>query len=201
MSDFSYLARYKEENERLLKEEIPAKRMVFLGDSITEFWKREHPAFFENMAFVNRGISGQTTPQLLGRFQQDVLELYPKRLHLLAGTNDIAGNTGEMTQAETVENIRSMIQQAQAHNMEVLLGAVLPADVFHWRPTVRPLERILLLNKSLQALAQTMGIPLVDYHSAMCDEKGAMRIDLADDGVHPNANGYRIMEEVLSQFL
>jgi lysophospholipase L1-like esterase len=122
-------------------------------------------------------------------------------LHLLAGTNDIAGNTGEMTQAESLENIRSMIQQAQAQNIKVLLGAILPADAFHWRPTVRPLERILSLNKALQALAQTMGIPFIDYHSAMCDENGAMRADLADDGVHPNVHGYRIMEKVLSQFL
>lgn len=199
--DFFYLKRYEKENALFLKPVEGENRIVFLGDSITEFWIEELPSFFEGRSFINRGISGQTTPQMLGRFDQDVISLNPNSLHLLAGTNDIAGNTGEMSLTETVENIRLMIQIAKANTIQVYLGAVLPADIFNWRPSVRPLNQIIELNKQLQLLSEIEGITFIDYHSAMRNEIGAMNADLADDGVHPNLLGYKRMEIVFEQML
>ncbi len=192
--DFYYLKRYAKENALLPEPVKGENRIVFLGDSITEFWIDELPSFFERRSFINRGISGQTTPQMLGRFEQDVLSLNPNSLHLLAGTNDIAGNTGDMSLAETVENIRLMIQIAKANTIQVYLGAVLPADFFNWRPSVRPLNQIIELNKQLQLLSEMEGITFIDYHTAMRNEIGALNPDFADDGVHPNALGYKRME-------
>ena len=199
--DFYYLKRYSKENALLPKPVKGENRIVFLGDSITEFWINEHPSFFEGRSFINRGISGQTSPQLLGRFDQDVLALEPKCLHILAGTNDIAGNTGEMSLTETIENIRLMIQIAKANTIQVYLGAVLPAAIFHWRPSVRPLNQIIELNKQLQLLSEMEGITFIDYHTAMRNEIGAMNPVLADDGVHPNLLGYKRMESVFEQLL
>lgn len=199
--DFFYLKRYAKENTLFPKPVEGENRIVFLGDSITEFWMDERPSFFEGRSFINRGISGQTTPQLLGRFEQDVLALEPKCLHILAGTNDIAGNTGEMSLIETVENIRLMIQIAKANTIQVYLGAVLPADFFNWRPSVRPLNQIIELNKQLQLLSKMEEIAFIDYHTAMRNEIGAMNPDLADDGVHPNLLGYKRMEIVFEQLL
>ncbi len=192
--DFYYLKRYAKENSLLSKPVKGENRIIFLGDSITEFWIDELPSFFEGRSFINRGISGQTTPQMLGRFEQDVISLNPNSLHILAGTNDIAGNTGDMSLAETVENIRLMIQLAKANNIQVCLGAVLPAEVFNWRPLVRPLNQIIELNKQLQLLSEMEGITFIDYHTAMRNEIGALNPDLSDDGVHPNTLGYKRME-------
>lgn len=192
--DFYYLKRYSKENAMLPETVKGENRIVFLGDSITEFWIDELPSFFEGSSFINRGISGQTTPQMLGRFEQDVISLNPNSLHLLAGTNDIAGNTGDMSLAETVENIRLMIQLAKANTIQVYLGAVLPADFFNWRPSVRPLNQIIELNKQLQLLSEMEKITFIDYHTAMRNEIGALNPDLADDGVHPNTLGYKRME-------
>jgi lysophospholipase L1-like esterase len=197
--DFYYLKRYAKENAFLTKPFEGENRIVFLGDSITEFWLDELPSFFEGRSFINRGISGQTTPQMLGRFEQDVISLNPKSLHLLAGTNDIAGNTGDMSLTETVENIRLMIQLAKANNIHVYLGAVLPAEVFSWRPSVRPLNQIIELNKQLQLLTEMEEITFIDYHTAMRNETGALNPDFADDGVHPNTLGYKRMESVFEQ--
>ncbi len=199
--DFHYLKRYSKENALLPKPSEGESRIVFLGDSITEFWIDELPSFFEGRSFINRGISGQTTPQMLGRFEQDVLSLNPNSLHLLAGTNDIAGNTGDMSLAETVENIRLMIQLSKANNIQVYLGAVLPADFFNWRPSVHPLNQIIELNKQLQLLSEMEGITFIDYHTAMRNEIGALNPDFADDGVHPNLLGYKRMEIVFEQLL
>jgi lysophospholipase L1-like esterase len=199
--DFFYLKRYAKENALVTKPVEGENSIVFLGDSITEFWIDELPSFFEGRSFLNRGISGQTTPQMLGRFEQDVISLDPTSLHLLAGTNDIAGNTGEMSLNETVENIRLMIQIAKTNTIQVYLGAVLPASIFQWRPSVRPLFQIIELNRQLQLLAEMEGIPFIDYHSVMRNEIGAMNHELTYDGVHPNLLGYKRMEDVFEQKL
>jgi len=199
--DFYYLKRYSKENALLPKPVKGENRIVFLGDSITEFWLDELPSFFDGRSFINRGISGQITPQMLGRFDQDVISLNPNSLHILAGTNDIAGNTGDMTLNETVENIRLMIHLAKANTIQVYLGAVLPAEVFNWRASVRPLNQIIELNKQLQLLSKMEGIIFIDYHTAMRNEIGGLNPDLADDGVHPNKEGYILMANILEIYL
>ena len=148
--DFYYLKRYSKENALLPKPVKGENRIVFLGDSITEFWMDELPSFFEGRSFINRGISGQTTPQLLGRFEQDVISLNPNLLHLLAGTNDIAGNTGEMTIDLTLQNIKSMIISAKENQIQVFIGSVLPASSFGWKPLIQPAFIIKELNQKLK---------------------------------------------------
>ncbi len=193
MSDFSYLARYKDENRLLIQSEISANRIVFIGDSITEFWSMEYPEFFENSNYINRGIRGQTTPQILGRFEQDVIQLKPKSVHILAGTNDIAGNTGVMTLEMTQNNIQRMAEMALDNGIQVLYGSVLPACSYPWKPNSNPCEKIIELNTWIQHFAQINNGVYIDYHSALRDEKGCMKFEYSHDGVHPNKNGYACM--------
>lgn len=142
---------------------------------------------------MNRGISGQTTPQMLLRFRQDVIDLKPAAVVILAGTNDIAGNTGPMTLEQTAGNIFSMAELAKSNGIKVVLCAVVPAFDYPWRPGLEPAEKIARLNALLKNYAEQNGCTFVDYHSAMKDDRNGLRPDLGDDGVHPNLKGYQIM--------
>ena len=189
--------------ERFNKTNIPLKlmkddaRVVFMGNSITEFWRSEF--FKENKLFVNRGISGQTTPQMLLRFRQDVLSLKPSAVVILAGINDIAHNTGPTTIKMIEDNIISMAELAKANNIKVILCSVLPANNFPWRKEIKPAPKVVELNTLIKAYAEKNDIVYVDYYSAMVDDEKGLKADLGDDGVHPNTKGYAIMEVLITQ--
>ena len=190
VQDFPGLCRYQAANTQL----PPATphRIVFFGDSITEGWSALDPSFFEGDR-VNRGISGQTTTQMVARFRADVINLKPAIVHILAGTNDIAGNTGPTSLDAIENNIRTMVDLAKAHGVRVVLGSVLPAARFDWRPEIQPAETIRTLNARLRAFAAQEGLTYVDYHSSLEDDRHGFKSALAPDGVHPNADGYAAM--------
>jgi lysophospholipase L1-like esterase len=190
VSDFFGLCRYDDANAMLPA--AAAKRIIFFGDSITELWGADSPGFFKN-DIINRGISGQTTQQMLGRFRADVIDLNPKAVHIIAGTNDIAGNTGPTSLARIEANIETMVELAQAHGIEVILGATPPAARFAWRPDIAPAYAITAYNVWLKDFARKKGAQFVDYHAALDDGQGGFRADLSGDGIHPNAAGYKIM--------
>lgn len=173
-----------------------APRVVFMGDSITEDWAKSASSIFTRQGFVNRGISGQTTPQMLKRFRADVIDLKPKAVVILAGTNDIAGNSGPATQDMIAGNIASMAELARAHGIRVLLASVPPAASFPWAPGVRPAERIVALNRWIRRYAARNQFAYLDYHGAMVDSRMGMRKEYSDDGVHPNAAGYLVMNRI-----
>jgi lysophospholipase L1-like esterase len=189
--DFAGLCRYREANATLPAP--TAKRVVFIGDSITEGWSNRRPAFFAGDR-INRGIGGQTTPQMLARFRADVIDLEPAVVHILAGINDIAGNTGPTTLENIENNLRSMVELAQAHDIHVVLGAVLPASRFPWRPEIDPVPSVLALNDWLERYADEVGAEFVDYFDALDDGRHGLAPEHADDGVHPTEAGYAIME-------
>ncbi|MGH9618889.1 MAG: SGNH/GDSL hydrolase family protein [Bryobacteraceae bacterium] len=169
-------------------------RVVFLGDSITDGWgRRKGSVFFPGKPYLNRGISGQTTPQMLVRFQQDVVDLKPKVVVILAGTNDIAGNTGPSTNKQIEDNFKSMVAIAKQNHIKVVLASLTPARAYPWRPGVHPVQRILALNAWIKQEAAQNGLVFLDYFSAMADKQEGMKPDLTVDGVHPNAKGYRVM--------
>lgn len=167
-------------------------RVVFMGDSITDNWQNLDKTMFVG-GLVDRGISGQTTPQMLTRFREDVINLHPAAVHIMAGTNDIAGNTGASTVAIVQGNIESMAELARAHGIKVILASVPPAAAFSWSPTKRPAATILAFNAWLKDYAARNGFAYVDYHGALADAQGGMRPGLSSDGVHPTAAGYAIM--------
>jgi lysophospholipase L1-like esterase len=189
--DFGGLCRYRDDDRRLIQSRAPV-RVVMLGDSITEGWAAADPGLFSN-GVVNRGVSGQTSSQVLVRFRQDVIDLHPAAVHILIGTNDVAGNTGPTTLDDIVGNIRSMIELARANHIRVILGAVLPTDHYFWAPERRPARQIAEMNRRLAALAQAEGIVFVDYYSALANRAGGLDKPDAADGVHPSANGYSRM--------
>ena len=190
--DWPGLARYRDENAALPSHE--AGRVVFYGDSITDGWGRvAGTTFFPGKPYVNRGISGQTTAQMLVRFQQDVVALKPAVVVILAGTNDIAGNTGPATQAMIEDNLRSMVQLARANGIRVVLASVLPASAYPWRPGYRPAEAIRALNRWIEAEAGETGAVYLDYYRAMGNADGGLDARLAADGVHPTPAGYAVM--------
>lgn len=190
-NDWPWLGRFKQADEMLGAPAAGEDRVVFMGDSITEGWKLEES--FPGKPYVNRGISGQTSPQMLLRFRQDVIELEPKVVVILAGTNDIAGNTGPMTLKETEDNLASMADLATAHHIKVVLCSVTPAFDFPWHPGQEPAEKIVALNQWIKEYAAQKDYVYVDYHSAMKDERGGLPARLSKDGVHPNAAGYAVM--------
>ena len=190
--DFGRLCQYRAKNTELAKSGIPP-RVVFMGDSITEFWDRQDPSFF-TQGKVDRGISGQTTTQMLLRFRQDVIELKPQAVHIMAGTNDVAGNTGPSTLAQVEGNIASMAELAKAHGIRVILASIPPASHFPWRAQLKPAATIDAINAWMKDYAERNGFTYVDYHSAMADTEGGMKPGLAGDGVHPTREGYRVME-------
>lgn len=199
MQDWPYLEKYMQENARLPHSQANENRVVFLGDSITEFWSKEHSFFTENKSFINRGISGQTTPQMLVRFRADVIDLKPKIVVILAGGNDIAGNTGPSTTKMICDNIFSMIELAQLHHIKVILCTVLPANFFYWNPKEQPADRIIELNTQLKNYTNTNGIPFVDYYSEMVDDEKGLKTILSEDRVHPNTAGYEIMSPLIEK--
>ena len=193
-NDWAFLNRYKEDNKKLTAPKKGEQRVVFMGNSITEGWKNIDSAFFTNHSYIDRGISGQTTPQMLLRFRQDVINLKPAVVVILAGTNDIAGNTGPATLESIMDNIISMAALAKAGNIKVVLSSVLPVFDYPWKPGLQPAEKIVTLNKMIKDYATKNGFVYLDYFSSMADERKGLKSNLGDDGVHPNLTGYKIME-------
>ena len=191
--DWPYLNRYQTENDKLSPLKLGEKRIVFMGDSITELWSVVHPSFFSEKSYINRGIGGQTSPQMLVRFRADVVALNPSVVVLLAGANDIAQNTGPSTLEMIANNIFSMVELATANNIKVILCSVLPVFDFYWRQGLEPAGKIVTLNKMISEYAYTNAIPYVDYYSAMVDEQKGLKSIFSEDGVHPNKAGYEVM--------
>ena len=193
--DYGQLARYREANATLGPAAAGENRVVFFGDSITDMWKLADS--FPGKPYVNRGIGGQTTPQMLVRFRQDVIDLHPKVVVILAGTNDIAGNTGPMRNEDIEANYASFFQLARANGIRVVFASVLPVHNYTDKSkdffAQRPQARILQLNEWLKKYCAENQIVYLDYFSAVVDDKGMLKKDLADDGLHPNAAGYKIM--------
>ena len=197
--DWANLEKYKTANEGLSELQKGEKRIVFMGNSITESWVNMRPEFFKNNPFVGRGISGQTTPQMLIRFRQDVLNLNPDAVVILAGTNDIAGNTGPMTLDEILGNIKSMAELADANGVKVILSSVLPVYDYPWRPGIEPNIKIPALNKMIEAYSKTKGFYYLDYFSKMADDRNGLPKKYAADEVHPTVLGYSTMEPMVLQ--
>lgn len=197
--DWANLARYKNENAQLELPKANEKRVVFMGNSITEGWIKKDPDFFSGKPYVNRGISGQTTPQMLLRFQADVIALKPKVVVILAGINDIAGNTGPSTLEMIEDNISSMSVLAKSAGIKVVLSSVLPAYDFPWRPGLSPAEKVVLLNEWIKNYASKNGFIYLDYYSPMVDDRKGLKAEYTTDGVHPNEKGYKIMEPLVEK--
>lgn len=193
LADWAQLARYREDNARLAPAARGEKRVVFLGDSITDAWGRGAGEFFPGKPYVNRGIGGQTTPQMLVRFWPDVVALKPQAVVVLAGTNDIAGNTGSATLPMIEDNLAAIASIARANGIRVVFASVLPALGYPWRPGVQPAGAIRELNAWLKAYCAREHHVYLDYYGAMATAEGGLRADLSEDGVHPNAAGYAIM--------
>ena len=191
--DWANLERFKIENAKLGAPTYGENRVVFMGNSITEGWGNLSPAFFEGKAYINRGISGQTTPQMLVRFRPDVINLDPAVVVILAGTNDIAGNTGPSTLKMIAENIFSMAELAKANGIKVVLCSVLPAFDYPWKPGLEPAEKIVTLNEMIKAYADRNDIVYLDYFSAMANKQKGLMAEFTFDGVHPNKAGYMMM--------
>jgi len=198
-TDWPNLARYRDANAKLPPPAANENRVVFIGNSITEGWAQYFPAMFAGKPYINRGIGGQTTPQMLIRFRPDVIALKPKVVVILAGINDIAGNTGPSTLEMIEDNLASMTELAQSNGIRVVLSSVLPAADFPWRPGMDPAPKVIALNKWIKDYAAQRGAVYLDYHSAMSDEKGGMRTGLASDGVHPTEVGYRMMVPLVEE--
>ena len=191
--DWANLNRYKLENENLNLPDPGEKRIVFIGNSITEGWSQHHPEFFVDKPYINRGIGGQTTPQMLIRFRQDVIDLKGTIVVILAGTNDIAGNTGPMTLEMIRNNIISMCEIAQANGINVIISSVLPAFDYTWKPGLNPDKKIPVLNDMLKQYAESKGFVYLDYFASMVDERNGLKEEYGSDGVHPNELGYKVM--------
>ena len=203
LTDWAHLKKYEQNNSELKKINEP-DRVVFMGNSITEGWSNFNKDFFINNPFVNRGIGGQTTPQMLIRFKPDVVNLNPKAVVILAGINDIAENTGPVTIENIAENIISMAEIAKANEIKVFICSTLPAIDFPWSPGMDPGPKVVKLNSILKNYCDSNNIPYVDYFSAMSDEKGGLKVPeytTADDLVHPNLAGYKVMEKIILKAL
>ncbi len=194
--DWAATCYYRAENAALLAEPAVADRVVFMGDSITQLWGLAEPQDF-GPSRVNRGISGQTTPQMLIRFRRDVLALKPKAVHILAGVNDIAGNTGPTTLEDIENNISSMVELAKAHGVQVILATPLPAARFAWAPQLTPGPQVAQYAEWIRRYAAEQGLVLADYYPALATPEGAMKPELGPDGVHPNKAGYALMKPIL----
>jgi lysophospholipase L1-like esterase len=196
-NDWPNLARFHDDNIKIGLPAANEKRIVFMGNSITEGWSNLHPDFFAGKPYVNRGISGQTTPQMLVRFRPDVINLKPALVVILAGINDIAGNTGPSTLEMIEDNLASMAELAKANGILVVLSSVLPAFDFPWRPGMQPAEKVVQLNDWIKKYAETNGCIYLDYFTPMSDERHGLKTELTSDGVHPNLAGYKVMEPLV----
>ena len=192
-NDWAGLRRYRAANAALTAPAPGENRVVFYGNSITDGWARHFPIMFPGKPYIGRGISGQTTPQMLVRFRQDVVALQPRAVVILAGTNDIAGNTGPSTLEMIEDNFMSMVQIAKAHHIRVVLSSVLPVYDYPWKPGLLPAPKIIALNAWMKKYANEVGETYLDYHSVMKDARDGLPPNLANDGVHPTDAGYRIM--------
>lgn len=199
--DWPDLAHFKEANEKIETPKLDEKRVVFMGNSITIGWYHKFPNFFDNNNYINRGIGGQTTPQMLVRFRQDVVDLNPKAVVILAGTNDIAGNTGPSTIRMIADNIFSMCEIAKANNIKVVISSVLPVFDYPWKPGLEPAQKIIDLNILLQNYAKINGHVYLDYFSSMVNKKKGLIDAYGYDGVHPNEKGYGIMTDLVQKTL
>jgi lysophospholipase L1-like esterase len=197
--DWADLNHYRSDNARLGIPRPGEHRVVFMGNSITEGWGRICPDFFRGRAYINRGISGQTTPQMLVRFRADVIDLKPEVVVILAGTNDIAGNTGPSTPEMIAGNLISMAELAKVNGIRVILCSVLPAFDYPWRPGVEPAEKIAELNEMIKKYAVKNGIVYVDYYTPMVDERKGLKKEYSIDGVHPEEAGYKVMMPLCEQ--
>jgi lysophospholipase L1-like esterase len=190
IEDFPGLTRYAAANATITK----PPQVIFYGDSITDGWDKNGNTFFPGKPYLNRGISGQTTAQMLLRFRQDVIDLHPAAVLILAGTNDIAGNTGITPLGSTEQNLQSMAELARANHIRVILASVLPAADYPWRPGLTPAPKVIALNKWEQQYCATTHCTYLDYYTPMADAQGGMKPGISKDGIHPNANGYAIMQ-------
>ncbi|MFC4096912.1 SGNH/GDSL hydrolase family protein [Euzebyella saccharophila] len=197
--DWPNLKQFQKDNDTYSAPSIDENRVVFMGNSITIGWLNNRPEFFEGKPYINRGISGQTTPQMLIRFRQDVIDLQPKVVVILAGTNDIAGNTGPSTLEMIMDNIKSMAEIAHANSIKVVLASTLPAYKYPWKPEVEPAEKIVELNKMIKSYADDKGHVYLDYFSAMADERNGLPKKYANDEVHPTVEGYKVMEPLVEK--
>ena len=199
--DWANHERFKKENSSIMQEVDTGKRIVFMGNSITEGWSNFDSIFFSKNQFINRGIGGQTTPQMLLRFKQDVIDIKANTVIILAGINDIAENTGPISLKQILGNIISMCELANQNNIRVILCSVLPANKFPWEPKITPTQKVIELNKMLLEYANSKSITYVDYYSKMVDDKQGLIPAYGYDPVHPNQEGYVVMKHILSEVL
>lgn len=196
--DWPNLKKYQDENQQIINSE-KEPTVVFMGNSITEGWRNARPSFFSENNYVGRGISGQTTPQMLIRFTPDVIDLQPKVVVILAGTNDVAGNTGPASVKMITDNIKAMAQLAKANHIRVVLSSILPVSDYPWKPGLQPVPFIAEINAWLKQYAQNNGHVYVDYFPALANEEKGMKNEFAEDGVHPNKKAYQIMEPLIME--
>jgi acyl-CoA thioesterase-1 len=199
LHDWPNLARFKDANAELGPPAKGENRIIFFGDSITQNWNLADS--FPGKPYVNRGISGQTTPQILLRLRQDVIDLKPKAVVILAGTNDIAENTGPISVEAIEGNLASMVELAQKNGIKVILASVLPVARYQWRPAIQPIDKIHALNQWMKEYASRNGIEYLDYYSAMVDQKSGLNDELGTDGVHPNSAGYAVMARLADKVI
>jgi len=197
--DWANLKRYAEDNAALPAPTANEQRVVFMGNSITQAWAPRFATMFPGKLYIGRGISGQTTPQMLVRFRQDVIALKPKVVVILAGTNDIAGNTGPSTLEMIQDNIASMAELAAANGIRVVLCSVLPVFDYPWKPGLTPAPKIVALNAWIREYARAHGAQYADFHGAMTDARQGLPTELAADGVHPNDAGYAKMGPIVER--
>lgn len=191
--------KYESQNKELKEKQKGEVRVVFLGNSIFEGWSVVSPEFFQGKPYLNRGISGQVTAQMLLRFQEDVAELHPDVLVLKAGINDIAENAGPYDQQKTLNNIKSIVQLAKVNKIKVVLCTVLPANKFVWRPALQPADKVIALNAALKDFAKEEGVYFLDLYTAVVDDQKGMKEIYANDGVHPTLDGYKALEPLVEQ--
>lgn len=197
--DWANLNRFKEENKEIELSEYDQRRVIFMGNSITQGWGELMPEFFDNPDYINRGIGGQTTPQMLVRFRQDVIHLHPDVVVILAGTNDIAGNTGPSTLEMIEDNLYSMAELAKMHNIKVVLCSVLPVYDYPWQTGLKPASKIVELNRRIKEYADDKDIVYADFFTSMANEKNGLKDELTNDGVHPTRPGYEVMAPIIER--
>ena len=200
--DWPNLSRYQDENRSVRLPEKGKQRVVFMGDSITEEWSNLYPDYFDTKGYINRGIGGQTTPQMLIRFKPDVIDLEPDIVVILAGTNDIAGNTGPSNVKMITDNIFSMAELARAHQIKVVLSSILPVFEYEWAKEIKDVPATIdSVNDELKKYANDHGLVYLDYFSSMVDERKGLNKDYTYDGVHPNQDGYILMSSLAQKVL